>query len=81
MADIAGRRDTVAAKLDTCIVLTEHQTRSPPTERGHADAAAQRRWRWTLNLADSVDSALYVSDELGCNTVRARHLAWPRASA
>jgi eukaryotic-like serine/threonine-protein kinase len=70
MADITSRRDTVAAKLDTCVVALQNikldllRLNAGSQTPQHITSLAMD----ALNLADSVDSALYVSDEMGRNT-------------
>jgi serine/threonine-protein kinase len=66
LADVSGRRNAVAAKLETCAVALQNikldlirlnaGNQTPQHITSLAVAA--------LNLADSVDSALYVADEL-----------------
>jgi serine/threonine-protein kinase len=66
MADLVTRRDAVAAKLDTCVVALQNIK----LDLVRLSAGAQTPQHITslamdaLNLADSVDSALYVSDEM-----------------
>jgi serine/threonine-protein kinase len=66
MADIVSRRNVVAAKLDTCVVALQNikfdlirLTAGSQTPQ-HITSLAMD----ALNLADSVDSALYVADEM-----------------
>ena len=65
-ADAAGRRDAVAAKLETCLVALENikldliRLSAGSQTPQHVTTLAMD----ALNLADSVDSALYVADEL-----------------
>jgi serine/threonine-protein kinase len=66
MADIVSRRNIVAAKLDTCVVALQNikfdlirLTAGSQTPQ-HITSLAMD----ALNLADSVDSALYVADEM-----------------
>jgi serine/threonine-protein kinase len=70
IADVANRRDAVAAKLETCVVALQNikldlirLTAGSQTPQ-HVTSLAMD----ALNLADSVDSALATSDELGRNT-------------
>ena len=70
IADVANRRDTVAAKLETCVVALQNikldlirLTAGSQTPQ-HVTSLAMD----ALNLADSVDSALATSDEFGRNT-------------
>jgi serine/threonine protein kinase len=64
-ADITGRRDGLAAKLDTCLVALQNikldliRLVAGSQTPQHITSLAMD----ALNLADSVDSALYVSDE------------------
>ncbi len=66
-ADLNSRRDAVAAKLETCVVALQNIK----LDLIRLSAGAQTPQHITslamdaLNLADSVDTALYVSDELG----------------
>jgi serine/threonine-protein kinase len=70
LVDISGRRDAVAAKLDTCLVALQNVK----LDLIRLSAGSQTPQHITslamdaLNLADSVDSALFVSDELSRNT-------------
>jgi eukaryotic-like serine/threonine-protein kinase len=70
LADISGRRDAVAAKLDTCVVALQNVK----LDLIRLNAGSQTPQHITslamdaLNLADSVDSALYVADEMSRNT-------------
>jgi serine/threonine-protein kinase len=65
VADITGRRDGLAAKLDTCLVALQNikldliRLVAGSQTPQHITSLAMD----ALNLADSVDSALYVSDE------------------
>ena len=65
VADIVSRRDAVAAKLDTCVVALQNIK----LDLVRLSAGAQTPQHITslamdaLNLADSVDAALLVSDE------------------
>jgi serine/threonine-protein kinase len=67
VADVSGRRDSVAAKLETCLVALQNVK----LDLIRLNAGSQTPQHITslamdaLNLADSVDSALYVSDEMG----------------
>ncbi|HEY5062764.1 MAG TPA: serine/threonine-protein kinase [Gemmatimonadaceae bacterium] len=69
VADIAGRRGAIAAKLDTCLVALQNVK----LDLIRLNAGSQTPQHITslamdaLNLADSVDSALFVSDELSRN--------------
>ncbi|HEX3866257.1 MAG TPA: hypothetical protein VHV78_05860, partial [Gemmatimonadaceae bacterium] len=69
-ADLTSRRDAVAAKLETCVVALQNIK----LDLVRLNAGAQTPQHITslamnaLNLADSVDGALYASDELGRNT-------------
>ena len=66
IADIVSRRDAVAAKLDTCVVALQNIK----LDLVRLSAGAQTPQHITslamdaLNLADSVDAALLVSDEM-----------------
>jgi serine/threonine-protein kinase len=70
LSDLSGRRDSIAAKLDTCVLALQNIK----LDLMRLSAGAQTPQHVTtlamdaLNLADSVDSALSVSDELGRNT-------------
>jgi serine/threonine protein kinase len=70
LADLSGRRDSIAAKLDTCVLALQNIK----LDLMRLSAGAQTPQHVTslamdaLNLADSVDSALSVSDDLGRNT-------------
>jgi serine/threonine-protein kinase len=70
LADLSGRRDSIAAKLDTCVLALQNIK----LDLMRLSAGAQTPQHVTslamdaLNLADSVDSALAVSDEIGRNT-------------
>jgi hypothetical protein len=70
VADVGNRRDAVAAKLETCIVALQNVK----LDLIRLNAGSQTPQHITslamdaLNLADSVDSALYVADEMGRNT-------------
>jgi len=63
-------RDAVAAKLDTCVLALQNvkldliRLNAGSQTPQHITSLAMDAW----NLADSVDSALFVSDELGRNT-------------
>jgi serine/threonine-protein kinase len=65
VADITGRRDGLAAKLETCLVALQNikydliRLVAGSQTPQHITTLAMD----ALNLADSVDSALYVSDE------------------
>ncbi|HEY4307274.1 MAG TPA: protein kinase [Gemmatimonadaceae bacterium] len=64
VADVSSKRDAVAAKLETCIVALENMK----FDLIRLNAGSQTPQHITslamdaLNLADSVDSALYVDD-------------------
>jgi eukaryotic-like serine/threonine-protein kinase len=66
VADVSSRRDQVAAKLDTCMVALQNikldliRLNAGSQTPQHITSLAMD----ALNLADSVDSALYVSDEM-----------------
>ncbi|HEY4215938.1 MAG TPA: hypothetical protein VGM67_02310, partial [Gemmatimonadaceae bacterium] len=66
MADVSQRRDAVAAKLETCVVALQNikldliRLNAGSQTPQHVTTLAMD----ALNLADSVDSALYVSDEM-----------------
>ena len=68
VADVSVRRDAVAAKLDTCIVALQNikldllRLKAGSQTPQHITSLAMD----ALNLADSVDSALYVEE--GRNT-------------
>jgi serine/threonine protein kinase len=70
VADIGSRRDSVAAKLDTCVVALQNvkldliRLNAGSQTPQHITSLAME----ALNLAESVDSALYVSDDLARNT-------------
>jgi serine/threonine-protein kinase len=70
LADISGRREAIAAKLDTCLVALQNvkldliRLNAGSQTPQHITSLAME----ALNLADSVDSALFVSDELGRNS-------------
>jgi serine/threonine-protein kinase len=70
LVDVSGRRDAVAAKLETCLVALQNVK----LDLIRLNAGSQTPQHITslamdaLNLADSVDSALFVSDELSRNT-------------
>jgi len=65
VADITGRRDALAAKLETCVVALQNIK----LDLIRLNAGSQTPQHITslaidaLNLADSVDSALYVADD------------------
>jgi hypothetical protein len=70
IADVSSRRDAVAAKLETCVVALQNikldlirLTAGSQTPQ-HVTSLAMD----ALNLADSVDSALMASDDLGRHT-------------
>ena len=62
IADVSSRRDAVAAKLDTCVVALQNikldliRLNAGSQTPQHITSLAMD----ALNLADSVDSALYV---------------------
>jgi serine/threonine-protein kinase len=66
IADLASRRDAVAAKLETCVVALQNIK----LDLVRLNAGSQTPQHITslaldaLNLADSVDSALVISDEM-----------------
>ncbi|HVE35506.1 MAG TPA: protein kinase [Gemmatimonadaceae bacterium] len=66
IADLANRRDAVAAKLETCVVALQNIK----LDLVRLNAGSQTTQHVTdlalnaLNLADSVDSALVISDEM-----------------
>jgi serine/threonine-protein kinase len=66
VADIVARRDAVAAKLETCVVALQNikldliRLNAGSQTPQHITSLAMD----ALNLADSVDSALYVADEM-----------------
>ncbi|MGH7620451.1 MAG: protein kinase domain-containing protein [Gemmatimonadaceae bacterium] len=66
VADIISRRDAVAAKMETCIVAL--QNIKLDLVRLHAGSQTPQHITSlamdALNLAESVDSALYVADEM-----------------
>jgi serine/threonine-protein kinase len=70
IADVTSRRESVAAKLDTCIVALQNikldliRLNAGSQTPQHVTSLAMD----ALNLADSVDSALFVSDESGRST-------------
>jgi hypothetical protein len=70
LADVSNRRDAVAAKLETCVVALQNVK----LDLIRLNAGSQTPQHITslamdaLNLAESVDSALYVADEMGRNT-------------
>jgi serine/threonine-protein kinase len=73
VADIIGRRDAVAAKLETCVVALQNikldliRLNAGSQTPQHITSLAMD----ALNLADSVDSALYVADEMRNTGARA----------
>ena len=73
IADLANRRDAVAAKLETCVVALQNIK----FDLVRLNAGGQTPQHITslaldaLNLADSVDSALAVSDEMRGNSRQA----------
>ena len=66
VADVVTRRDAVAAKLETCVVALQNikldliRLNAGSQTPQHITSLAMD----ALNLADSVDSALYVADEM-----------------
>jgi len=70
VGDIATKRDGIAAKLDTCVVALQNikldliRLNAGSQTPQHITSLAMD----ALNLADSVDSALYVADEMNRNT-------------
>jgi len=66
VADLTNRRDALAAKLETCVVALQNikydliRLSAGSQTPQHITSLAMD----ALNLADSVDSALYVSDEM-----------------
>ncbi len=80
-ADAAGRRDTIAAKLETCLVALQNikldliRLSAGSQTPQHVTTLAMD----ALNLADSVDSALYVSDELRGESAGGRTPSRPAA--
>jgi len=66
LVDVVSRRDAVAAKLETCAVALQNikldliRLNAGSQTPQHITSLAMD----ALNLADSVDSALYVADEL-----------------
>jgi serine/threonine-protein kinase len=73
IADLASRRDAVAAKLETCMVALQNikldlvRLNAGQQTPQHITSLAMD----ALNLADSVDSALVVSDEVRGNSRQA----------
>jgi serine/threonine-protein kinase len=67
MADLVRRRDDAAEKLDTCAIALQNMKLDMVRLR----AGSQTYENVTtlavnaMSLADSVDSALYVADEMG----------------
>jgi serine/threonine-protein kinase len=65
-ADSTGRRDSIAAKLETCVVAIQNikldliRLSAGSQTPQHVTTLAME----ALNLADSVDGALFVADEL-----------------
>ena len=66
LADVTSRRDAIAAKLETCVVALQNikldliRLKAGSQTPQHITSLAID----ALNLADSVDSALYVADEM-----------------
>jgi len=66
LADVTNRRDAVAAKLETCVVALQNikldliRLNAGSQTPQHITSLAMD----ALNLAESVDSALYVADEM-----------------
>jgi len=79
IADITNRRDSVAAKLETCVLALQNikldliRLNAGQQTPQHVTSLAMD----AINLADSVDSALYVSDE--ANRTGARPASRPAA--
>ena len=70
LADVTGRRDTIAAKLDTCLVALQN-IKWDLVRLNAGGETPQHITSLTmdaLNLADSVDTALAVSDDSGRTT-------------
>jgi Serine/threonine protein kinase len=73
VADVTSRRDAVAAKLETCLVALQNikldliRLNAGSQTPQHITSLAMD----ALNLADSVDTALYVSDEMRNTDTRA----------
>jgi eukaryotic-like serine/threonine-protein kinase len=73
VADVVARRDAVAAKLETCVVALQNikldliRLNAGSQTPQHITSLAMD----ALNLADSVDTALYVSDEMRNTGTRA----------
>ncbi|HKO17102.1 MAG TPA: protein kinase [Gemmatimonadaceae bacterium] len=67
LADLSQRRDAIAAKLDTCAIALQNmrldlvRLRAGAQTHQHVTSLAND----ALQLADSVDTALYVADEMG----------------
>ena len=77
IADLASRRDAVAAKLETCMVALQNikldlvrLNAGSQTSQHVTDLALN-----ALSLADSVDSALVISDEMRGNSRQAGQAA------
>jgi len=70
LADVTGRRDAIAAKLDTCLVALQNirldlvRLNAGDQSPHHVTSLAMD----ALNLADSVDIALAVGDDSGRTT-------------
>jgi serine/threonine-protein kinase len=70
LADVTGRRDAIAAKLDTCLVALQNirldliRLHAGDQSPHHVTSLAMD----ALNLADSVDIALAVGDDNGRST-------------
>jgi serine/threonine-protein kinase len=70
MADVTGRRDAIAAKLDTCLVALQNirfdlvRLNAGDQSPHHVTSLAMD----ALNLADSVDIALAVGEDSGRTT-------------
>ena len=70
IADITSRRESVAAKLETCVVALQNikldliRLNAGQQTPQHVTSLAMD----AINLADSVDSALYVADEASRST-------------
>ncbi len=84
VADVSSKRDAIAAKLETCIVALENikfdliRLNAGSQTPQHITSLAMD----ALNLADSVDSALYVDDgrQTGTRPAGAGEVARSRAS-
>jgi serine/threonine-protein kinase len=80
LADVTGRRDAIAAKLDTCLVALQNirldliRLNAGDQSPHHVTSLAMD----ALNLADSVDIALAVGDDNG-RTTATRQASRPAA--